>query len=112
MLWKPIFVTEAWYVASFFCFCWLWYTITFILIAHNILFIHSWQEIVVGAPYYFDRKEDVGGAVYIYNNEVGSFTDKPSLVLYGPAASGFGFAVANIGDINQDGFTGKETLKK
>lgn len=65
----------------------------------------GWQEIVVGAPYYFDRKEDVGGAVYIYNNEVGSFTDKPSLVLYGPGASGFGFAVANIGDINQDGFT-------
>ncbi|XP_018408248.1 PREDICTED: integrin alpha-3 [Nanorana parkeri] len=65
----------------------------------------GWQEIVVGAPYYFDRKEDVGGAVYIYNNEVGSFTDKPSMVLYGPAASGFGFAVANIGDINQDGFT-------
>ncbi|KAM5135285.1 integrin alpha-3 [Mantella aurantiaca] len=65
----------------------------------------GWQEIVVGAPYYFDRKEDVGGAVYIYNNEVGSFTDKPSMVLYGPAASGFGFSVANIGDINQDGFT-------
>lgn len=65
----------------------------------------GWQEIVVGAPYYFDRKEDVGGAVYVYNNEVGSFTDKPSLVLYGPTASGFGFAVANIGDINQDGFT-------
>ncbi|XP_072270830.1 integrin alpha-3 isoform X2 [Pyxicephalus adspersus] len=65
----------------------------------------DWQEIVVGAPYYFDRKEDVGGAVYIYTNEAGSFTDKPSLVLYGPTASGFGFAVANIGDINQDGFT-------
>ncbi|XP_068120083.1 integrin alpha-3 isoform X2 [Hyperolius riggenbachi] len=65
----------------------------------------GWQEIVVGAPYYFDRKEDVGGAVYVYTNEVGSFTDKPSLVLYGPTGSAFGFAVANIGDINQDGFT-------
>ncbi|KAM9296268.1 integrin alpha-3 [Gastrophryne carolinensis] len=65
----------------------------------------GWQEIIVGAPYYFDRKQDVGGAVYIYNNEVGSFADKPSLVLHGPAASSFGFAVANIGDINQDGFT-------
>ncbi|KAG8566557.1 hypothetical protein GDO81_013298 [Engystomops pustulosus] len=65
----------------------------------------GWQDIAVGAPYYFDQRKEVGGAVYIYTNEVGSFTDKPSLVLYGPTASGFGFAVANIGDINQDGFT-------
>ncbi|XP_075033332.1 integrin alpha-3 isoform X2 [Mixophyes fleayi] len=65
----------------------------------------GWQEIAVGAPFYFNRKEEVGGAVYIYTNEVGSFIDKPSLVLYGPTASGFGFALANIGDINQDGFT-------
>ncbi|XP_063815961.1 integrin alpha-3 isoform X2 [Pseudophryne corroboree] len=65
----------------------------------------GWQEIAVGAPFYFNRKEELGGAVYIYTNEVGSFTDKPSVVLYGPTASGFGFALANIGDINQDGFT-------
>ncbi|XP_040290983.1 integrin alpha-3 [Bufo bufo] len=64
----------------------------------------GWQDIAVGAPYYFDQRKEVGGAVYIYTNEVGSFTDKPSLVLQGPTDSGFGFAVANIGDINQDGF--------
>ncbi|XP_053309352.1 integrin alpha-3 [Spea bombifrons] len=63
------------------------------------------QDVVVGAPYYFDRKEEVGGAVYIYANEAGYFKDEPSLVLRGPSASGFGFALANIGDINQDGFT-------
>ncbi|XP_069807795.1 integrin alpha-3 [Dendropsophus ebraccatus] len=65
----------------------------------------GWQDIAVGAPYYFDQRKEVGGAVYIYTNEVGSFADQPSLVLHGPAYSGFGFAVANIGDINQDGFT-------
>ncbi|KAM4031810.1 integrin alpha-3 isoform 2-T2 [Anomaloglossus baeobatrachus] len=65
----------------------------------------GWQDIAVGAPYYFDQRNEIGGAVYIYMNEVGSFNDKPSLVLHGPTYSGFGFAVANIGDINQDGFT-------
>ncbi|XP_075702400.1 integrin alpha-3 isoform X2 [Rhinoderma darwinii] len=65
----------------------------------------GWQDIAVGAPYYFDQRKEVGGAVYIYTNEVGSFNDKPSLVLQGPTDSGFGFALANIGDINQDGFT-------
>ncbi|KAM3923751.1 integrin alpha-3 isoform 2-T2 [Leptodactylus fuscus] len=65
----------------------------------------EWTDIAVGAPYYFDQRKEIGGAVYIYTNEVGSFSDKPSLVLFGPTDSGFGFAVANIGDINQDGFT-------
>ncbi|XP_073539338.1 integrin alpha-3 isoform X1 [Phyllobates terribilis] len=65
----------------------------------------GWQDIAVGAPYYFDQRKEIGGAVYIYMNEVGSFIDTPSLVLHGPTDSGFGFAVANIGDINQDGFT-------
>uniref|UniRef100_A0A6G1REK6 Integrin subunit alpha 3 n=1 Tax=Hypotaenidia okinawae TaxID=2861861 RepID=A0A6G1REK6_9GRUI len=37
-------------------------------------------------------------------NEVGGFQEDPSLVLTGPSYSGFGFAVASIGDINQDGF--------
>ncbi|CAH2302627.1 integrin alpha-3 [Pelobates cultripes] len=63
------------------------------------------QDIAVGAPYYFDRKEEVGGSVYIYTNEAGYFKNESSLVLRGPSASGFGFALANIGDINQDGFT-------
>ncbi|NXG13119.1 ITA3 protein, partial [Grallaria varia] len=64
----------------------------------------GWQDLVVGAPYYFDRKEEVGGAVYVYMNEVGDFQLQPSLVLTGPSRSGFGFAVASIGDVNQDGF--------
>uniref|UniRef100_A0A8P0PEK5 Integrin subunit alpha 3 n=1 Tax=Canis lupus familiaris TaxID=9615 RepID=A0A8P0PEK5_CANLF len=40
----------------------------------------GWQDILVGAPYYFERKEE------------------------GPSRSAFGFSVASIGDINQDGF--------
>ncbi|XP_009462945.1 PREDICTED: integrin alpha-3 [Nipponia nippon] len=65
---------------------------------------HRWQDLVVGAPYYFQRKQEVGGAVYVYMNEVGGFQSHPSLVLTGPSYSAFGFAVASIGDVNQDGF--------
>ncbi|KFW80766.1 Integrin alpha-3, partial [Manacus vitellinus] len=60
-----------------------------------------WQDLVVGAPYYFERKQEVGGAVYVYMNEVGGFQLHPSLVLTGPSYSGFGFALASIGDVNQ-----------
>ncbi|NXD17305.1 ITA3 protein, partial [Nothocercus nigrocapillus] len=64
----------------------------------------GWQDLVVGAPYYFKRKQEVGGAVYVYMNEGGDFSPEPSLVLTGPSYSAFGFAVASIGDVNQDGF--------
>eukprot|EP00064_Thunnus_orientalis_P006862 superscaffoldBa00000734_g6881 len=64
----------------------------------------DWNDLIVGAPFYFDRMKDEGGAVYIYMNENGSFQKTATKVLRGPATSGFGFAVAAIGDINQDGF--------
>ncbi|KAM3592384.1 uncharacterized protein V6R79_017677 [Siganus canaliculatus] len=64
----------------------------------------DWNDLIVGAPFYFDRVKDEGGAVYIFMNENGSFQKTPSMVLKGPAASAFGFAVAPIGDVNQDGF--------
>ncbi|NWJ06256.1 ITA3 protein, partial [Crypturellus undulatus] len=64
----------------------------------------GWQDLVVGAPYYFKRKQEVGGAVYVYMNEGGNFSPEPSLELTGPSYSAFGFAVASIGDVNQDGF--------
>ncbi|XP_033840322.1 integrin alpha-3b [Periophthalmus magnuspinnatus] len=64
----------------------------------------DWNDLIVGAPFYFDRMKERGGAVYIYMNENGSFQKTPKLVLTGPAASGFGFALAALGDINQDGF--------
>lgn len=64
----------------------------------------DWNDLIVGAPFYFDRQKEHGGAVYIYMNENGSFQKTPTLVLTGPTDSGFGFALAAIGDINQDGF--------
>uniref|UniRef100_A0A8C9PRM2 Integrin alpha 3 n=1 Tax=Spermophilus dauricus TaxID=99837 RepID=A0A8C9PRM2_SPEDA len=67
----------------------------------------GWQDLLVGAPYYFERKEEVGGAVYVFMNQAGtSFPAHPSLLLHGPSRSAFGFSVASIGDINQDGFQG------
>ncbi|XP_058858719.1 integrin alpha-3-like isoform X4 [Acipenser ruthenus] len=64
----------------------------------------GWKDLLVGAPFYFDRKEEEGGAVYIFMNEGGVFQNTPTLVLKGVSGSGFGFAVASVGDINQDGF--------
>ncbi|XP_068161196.1 integrin alpha-3b [Antennarius striatus] len=64
----------------------------------------NWNDLIVGAPFYFDRMKDEGGAVYIYMNENGSFQKTATLVLKGPSGSAFGFALGAIGDINQDGF--------
>lgn len=71
---------------------------------------HSWNDLIVGAPFYFDRKKFQGGAVYIFMNENGSFQKSATMVLKGPVTSGFGTAVAAIGDINQDGFQGKSVI--
>ncbi|XP_067832791.1 integrin alpha-7-like isoform X1 [Heptranchias perlo] len=64
----------------------------------------GWMDLVVGAPYYFDRKEEIGGAVYVYTNQAGRWNKVRSVRLNGTKDSLFGLAVANIGDINQDGF--------
>ncbi|XP_072230104.1 integrin alpha-3b [Leuresthes tenuis] len=64
----------------------------------------DWNDLIVGAPFYFDRVENQGGAVYIFMNENGSFQKTATVVLKGPYESGFGIAVAAIGDVNQDGF--------
>ncbi|XP_068439237.1 integrin alpha-3b isoform X2 [Clinocottus analis] len=64
----------------------------------------DWNDLIVGAPFYFDRMKDEGGAVYIFFNENGSFQKTATEVLKGPSASAFGFAVAPLGDVNQDGF--------
>uniref|UniRef100_A0A672R5F3 Integrin alpha-3-like n=1 Tax=Sinocyclocheilus grahami TaxID=75366 RepID=A0A672R5F3_SINGR len=64
----------------------------------------DWNDLIVGAPFYFDRNKEEGGAVYVFMNENGSFREKASLLLKGKKGSGFGFAVAAVGDVNQDGF--------
>ncbi|XP_015269163.1 PREDICTED: integrin alpha-3 [Gekko japonicus] len=64
----------------------------------------GWQDLIVGAPYYFDRKEEKGGAVYVYMNLGGTFHNTPNRTLTGPSKSSFGLAVAHIGDIDKDDF--------
>ncbi|XP_036407895.1 integrin alpha-3-like isoform X1 [Megalops cyprinoides] len=64
----------------------------------------GWNDLIVGAPFYFDRKKEKGGAVYVYMNENGSFKNVSTLTLFGFKDSAFGMSVAAIGDINQDGF--------
>ncbi|KAF5906818.1 integrin alpha-3-like isoform X1, partial [Clarias magur] len=64
----------------------------------------GWKDLIVGAPFYFDRRKEKGGAVYVFMNENGSFKPKADLMFTGPSDSGFGMAVSSIGDVNQDGF--------
>ncbi|XP_051905867.1 integrin alpha-3-like isoform X2 [Hippocampus zosterae] len=64
----------------------------------------GWCDLLVGAPFYFRRQQEVGGAVYVYMNVRGHFLSRPTLVLKGPPASAFGMAVAHAGDLDQDGF--------
>lgn len=64
---------------------------------------------MVGAPQYFEKDGDVGGAVYIYINRAGGrdWNDLEHVRLHGNKDSMFGLAVESIGDVNQDGFQGQ-----
>uniref|UniRef100_A0A3B3UFC5 Integrin, alpha 6b n=1 Tax=Poecilia latipinna TaxID=48699 RepID=A0A3B3UFC5_9TELE len=64
----------------------------------------GWDDIVVGAPQYFEKDSDIGGAVYVYINKAGKWNDVTPTRIDGPAVSMFGLAVENLGDINQDGY--------
>uniref|UniRef100_A0A3B4B8G4 Uncharacterized protein n=1 Tax=Periophthalmus magnuspinnatus TaxID=409849 RepID=A0A3B4B8G4_9GOBI len=65
----------------------------------------GWDDLVVGAPQYFVKDGEVGGAVYIYiNNKGTNWGHTNPIQLLGHTDSMFGLAVENIGDINQDGF--------
>ncbi|XP_037647357.1 integrin alpha-3-like isoform X2 [Sebastes umbrosus] len=64
----------------------------------------GWTDLLVGAPFYFHRQQEAGGAVYVFMNAGGRLDSGPSAVLRGPAGSAFGMAVAAAGDLNQDGF--------
>uniref|UniRef100_A0A3P8SJT5 Uncharacterized protein n=1 Tax=Amphiprion percula TaxID=161767 RepID=A0A3P8SJT5_AMPPE len=64
----------------------------------------GWNDLLVGAPFFFQRHEEAGGAVYVYMNRGGMFDSEPSVVLRGPAGSAFGMAITAAGDLNQDGF--------
>ncbi|XP_073710952.1 integrin alpha-6 [Misgurnus anguillicaudatus] len=64
----------------------------------------GWQDVVVGAPQFFQRDEEVGGAVFVYINKAGRWKDVSAIRLNGTKDSMFGLTVENIGDINLDSF--------
>ncbi|XP_045318794.1 integrin alpha-7 isoform X4 [Leopardus geoffroyi] len=64
----------------------------------------GWADLVVGAPYFFERQEELGGAVYVYMNQGGHWAGVSPLRLCGSPDSMFGISLAVLGDLNQDGF--------
>ncbi|XP_052021875.1 integrin alpha-7 isoform X1 [Apodemus sylvaticus] len=64
----------------------------------------GWADLIVGAPYFFERQEELGGAVYVYVNRDGRWADISPLRLCGSPDSMFGISLAVLGDLNQDGF--------
>ncbi|XP_063044746.1 integrin alpha-6-like [Engraulis encrasicolus] len=66
----------------------------------------GWEDLVVGAPQYFEKDGEVGGAVYVYINRAGGrdWNNPERIRLRGNKDSMFGLAVESIGDVNQDGF--------
>lgn len=69
-----------------------------------------WQDIVVGAPQYFEKEGEIGGAVYVYINKDGKWNKVKPERIDGPKDSMFGLAVENLGDINQDGYHGEAAM--
>lgn len=72
----------------------------------NVFIFPSWQDLVVGAPQFFDREAEIGGAAYVYINNKGNWNKFNLVRLNGTKDSMFGLAVENIGDIDQDGYSG------
>uniref|UniRef100_A0A3Q3FP23 Integrin subunit alpha 7 n=1 Tax=Labrus bergylta TaxID=56723 RepID=A0A3Q3FP23_9LABR len=65
----------------------------------------GWTDLIVGAPNFFDRKAEIGGAVYVYLNPSGHWDDQARPIrLNGTYDSMFGMTVSNIGDLDQDGY--------
>ncbi|XP_068123754.1 integrin alpha-7 isoform X1 [Hyperolius riggenbachi] len=64
----------------------------------------GWTDVLVGAPNFYSRKDEIGGAVYVYMNTEGKLDSSPPIRLNGTDSSMFGLTVGSLGDINQDGF--------
>uniref|UniRef100_A0A3Q1F4J7 Integrin, alpha 6a n=2 Tax=Acanthochromis polyacanthus TaxID=80966 RepID=A0A3Q1F4J7_9TELE len=64
----------------------------------------GWEDIVVGAPQFYMKDRDIGGAVYVYINKAGRWERIKSVRLNGTKHSMFGLAVENAGDVNQDSY--------
>ena len=63
-------------------------------------------DLVVGAPFYYNSKlSHAGGAIYVYLNKDGQGpTTKYDQQILGNSESRFGFSLANLDDINKDGY--------
>ncbi|XP_048784354.1 integrin alpha-7 isoform X3 [Lagopus muta] len=64
----------------------------------------GWMDLVVGAPHFFERKAEIGGAAYVYINPAGHWDAATPLRLTGTHGSMFGIALGTAGDLNLDGF--------
>lgn len=62
---------------------------------------------MVGAPQYFEKDGEIGGAVYVYVNNAGKWDKVTPTRIDGAKDSMFGLSVENLGDINQDGYHGE-----
>uniref|UniRef100_A0A8V0ZT12 Integrin subunit alpha 7 n=1 Tax=Gallus gallus TaxID=9031 RepID=A0A8V0ZT12_CHICK len=60
-----------------------------------------------GAPHFFERKAEIGGAAYVYINPAGHWDAATPLRLTGTHGSMFGIALGTAGDLNLDGFEGE-----
>ncbi|XP_075237654.1 multiple edematous wings [Lycorma delicatula] len=59
-------------------------------------------DLLVGAPFYFSR--DTGGALYVFLNKNRCLDCQKPTRITGKLESRYGFAISNLGDINNDGF--------
>ncbi|XP_072775705.1 integrin alpha-7 isoform X2 [Taeniopygia guttata] len=64
----------------------------------------GWMDLAVGAPHFFERQEEIGGAVYVYLNPGGRWDSATPVRLNGPRGSAFGTALCSAGDLDRDGF--------
>ncbi|NXK80823.1 ITA7 protein, partial [Amazona guildingii] len=64
----------------------------------------GWLDLVVGAPHFFERQNEIGGAAYVYVNPAGRWDTATPLRLNGTRGSMFGVALSAAGDLNHDGF--------
>ncbi|XP_067170077.1 integrin alpha-7 [Apteryx mantelli] len=65
----------------------------------------GWMDLVVGAPHFFERQRELGGAAYVYVNPGGRWASATPLRLTGAYGSMFGIALSAAGDLDQDGFS-------
>uniref|UniRef100_A0AAR2JJI3 Integrin alpha-2 domain-containing protein n=1 Tax=Pygocentrus nattereri TaxID=42514 RepID=A0AAR2JJI3_PYGNA len=64
----------------------------------------GWTDLIVGAPNFFDRKAEIGGAVYVFLNPASHWEKARPIRLNGTYDSMFGMTVSSVGDLDQDGY--------